>query len=93
VTSARRSTPQRIENGFGDLPDGDGRCAGDRGHCGAAAGLDGAISPAGPIPDCVGPEKFAVFANFSEMWSILARMLGRQVEDWLPSPPCNDIHR
>ena len=32
-----------------------------------------------------GPEKFAVLAaDFSEMWSILARMLGRRVEDWFP---------
>jgi hypothetical protein len=57
-----------------------------RGCCGVAVGLDGAICPAGPIPDGVGPEKFAVLAaNFSEMWSILARMLGRRVEDCVPS--------
>lgn len=50
--------------------------------------------PAGLIPDGVGPEKFAVLAaNFSGMWSILARMLGRRVEDCFPSPPYNNIHR
>jgi hypothetical protein len=50
--------------------------------------------PRGPIPGGVGPEKFAALAtNFSEMWSILARMLGRRVEDCFPSPPCDDIHR
>jgi magnesium-transporting ATPase (P-type) len=43
-----------------------------------AVGLNSAICPAGPIPDGVGPEKFAVFTvNFSEMWSVLASMLGR----------------
>jgi len=46
------------------------------------------------FPAASAPEKFAVFAaNFSGMWSILARMLGRRVEDCFLSPPCNDIHR
>ncbi len=63
VTTIRRSALQRIENGFGDLPDGNGRCAGNRNYCGATVGLDGAICPAGPIPDGVGPEKFAVYGH------------------------------
>jgi hypothetical protein len=63
VTTVGRRALQRIENGFGDPPDGDGRCADNRNYCGATVGLDGAICPAGPIPDGVGPEKFAVYAH------------------------------
>ena len=43
--------------------DGDGRCAGDRGHCCPRGWIGRRCMSPGPIPDAVKPEDFAVFAS------------------------------